>query len=86
MEVGGAFIPHNSHVLAYASFEDIDNPGMFQSFTCTTKFVINEEPAYAEEYSVKNYYGSLVFSRGSSNGTISELNKQDLLDKGPWTD
>ena len=59
---------------------------MFQSFTCTTKFVIDEEPTYAEEYSVKNYYGSLAFTRGSSNGTISELNKQDLLDKGPWTD
>ena len=53
---------------------------MLQSFTCTTKFVINEESTYSEEYSVKNYYGSLAFTRGSSNGTISELNKQDILD------
>ena len=75
LEVGGALIPHNSQVLVYASFTDPENPGNYQSFTCTAKFTISDDPPYAEEHSVKNYYGNRPFTRGSSNSTIAELNK-----------
>ena len=49
------------------------------------KFEINDVPKYATEIQVKNYYGELSFLKGSANGTLSDLNKDDLVEEGPWS-
>ena len=70
-------------VMTWASIRDWDNPGMNESFTCTT--IYNRDQEFAEEVTIQNFYGSESFSSTDiEQGKFNELNSGDFKEKGPW--
>ena len=71
-------------LMSWASFEDPESPGKFNTVTCSVKYKTTQ--SYGGTREVSSYYGSLPFSAGSS-GTKNEydkINAADLEVGGPW--
>ena len=68
----------------WASIEDLDNLGTFQTFTCTTQHQYPIE--MSELYEVNNYYGEMSFSAEKTPCCFlyDSINIEDQVYDGPW--
>ena len=77
-------------IYSYASFEDPDNVGMYQTVSCQAEFQDEDpdEDEWDENPVVTNYYGSNSFE-GNANlvgiEKAGELNAGDVDESGPWS-
>ena len=74
-------------VLLYAQIEDPLNPGIYESFTCSTR--LDKSKVYLEydDVIIKNYYGSKSLKEGNvdvTDKTAATLNPTDLKSVLPW--
>ena len=76
-------------ILLYAQIEDPERPGVYESFTCSSR--IDKAKFYLEYQDVwiKNYNGSRLLKEGSgfdvTGKTFDKLNEADIAGDGlPW--
>ena len=79
---------HTDTITLYAQFEDPENPGVYESFTCSTEIFYDKTYLDYSYVWVNNYSGSKLLKEGSADVTgkiMQELNESDLVGDGlPW--
>ena len=54
-------------VLLYAQIEDPLNPGIYESYTCSTRLDKSKVYLTSDDIFIRNYYGTKSFKEGSAN-------------------